>query len=751
MSCLGAFIILMLAVPAAAHPVTIGDTSRSDWFGKGPPADNIGAIVRDTAGRGEFVWSDKRGDQRVVGTSAITRETDLTSFAVTADATNLYFLARVERYSGISNNPPLQLIISIDGGADDPNHTLGRADLPDAVATNVSDAAKWEYAVETQFAPGAPQSFTTSAQPKVFKADSTSVLTGSAQLVSSAARQGGYAEIQIPWAAINGQPLPDNTLRFTVSTYFANHGVPAGDGLVSKAIDVISSDALGTAHELADGKIDTYFELHFNASGDVFAPVLLSEFLPDPPTSGDPKGEWIEIHNPNTFDVGLNGYKVGDQPYRTGSQGMVLLPNRQLAAGATLVLANNKTVFLTRYPTVDPNNVVDMNALTSYTAWASGHITLQNQNGGLAFKESLVLLDPNDTIADMVQYAYKTALGPTGLDPDNKPILLTGPTVAPNASYDRCPSGQDTNDSGLDFFVHTGNVGDLPTPGAACTTVPGVDLRISKDGPEAIEASLGTTFQYLIPFSNAGSTPASNVVITDTLPVGLSCVSQVATVSAGVITPPVNCPSADGATLTWNIASLASSASGTITLTVKFDTTPLQDIQLVNQVGIRSTPTESNATLHNNVASHTVITAGPADLGVTSTWAAQNPSPGREFTYTIAYGNFGEDTAYDIVIADQLPAQATFVGQEAPAGVTFVGAPGNKPSWKISSLAYQEGGTITVVARLADTSKSGAKLAHNLTITSSPADLTQAGEQPDSDQAQLTIGKRMLYLPLVIK
>ena len=129
----------------------------------------------------------------------------------------------------------------------------------------------------------------------------------------------------------------------------------------------------------------------------MFAPLLISEFLPDPPTNNDPKGEWIEITNPNAFDVSLNGYKLGDQAYRNGSQGMVLLPNQTLAAGQSLVIANDKPTFQSRYPTVPTASIVEMNSLASYTSWASGKISLQNQNSSAPFKESLALLDPTDT------------------------------------------------------------------------------------------------------------------------------------------------------------------------------------------------------------------------------------------------------------------------------------------------------------------------------------------------------------------
>src|SRR5690349_11470952 len=103
--CLSVLLTMVFVGPAAAHPVTVGDLKRSDWFAKGPSAVNIGEVARDTAGRGEFVWSDARADQRVVDAADTNtaRQADLTRFNVTADTTNLYSLTKVDRYFAISN------------------------------------------------------------------------------------------------------------------------------------------------------------------------------------------------------------------------------------------------------------------------------------------------------------------------------------------------------------------------------------------------------------------------------------------------------------------------------------------------------------------------------------------------------------------------------------------------------------------------------------------------------------------------
>lgn len=734
---LSILVMLVLAAPAGAHPVVVGDTSRADWFAKGPPEPNNGAIVRDSAGRGEYVWSDARGDQRqastIGATGDITREADLTRFSVTADASNIYFLAKVEHYSGIKNDPALQLMISIDR---DHAANSGEVALPDGVNTNVGATAAWEYVVQSRFSKGTGGTgvYAVSAAPWVYSSPTVTQTVGSGQLVTSSANGGGYAELAVPWSAIGGLPASQSFLRFTVSTYYSDHR--GANGNPSLAIDTLSST--GASAELSDGTIDSAVDLHFTATGEVFAPLLISEFLPDPPGSSDPKGEWIELYNPNSFDVSLKGYKVGDQPYRGGSQGMAQLPDQLLAAGQAVVVANDIATFKKNNPTLNlpAAQLIDLATLPAYTSWGTGKVSLQNENKGAAFKESLALLDPSDTIVDLVQYAFKTATGPTGLDPDVKPIVLTGTAVGPNASYDRCPSGSDTNDGGIDFFVRTTG----QNPGTPCVTVPGVDLRIAKDGPDIVDGAAGTPIQYVIPFSNAGSSAASNVVITDTLPAEMSFSGQSA--SAGVVFAGQN-----GQTLTWTIASVPSQASGSITLNVTLAGTVAPDTALTNSVGIISTPAEADATRHNNVATQTLITTGPPDLTLNTSWAqASGVGPGQTASFAIIYENAGENDANDITIVDTLPAGATFVSAEpAPASVQ-----GNVLTWKVPSLTYLETGSIKVNLQIGAGVPIGTLLTNSAAISSNPPDLDRPDEHPDSELSSLMVGHQ-LFMPVAAR
>ncbi len=735
-SALAVMMTLLVAAPAGAHTVNVNDTTRTDWFGKGPSGANVGAIVRDPSGRGEYVWTDAKGDQRQVSpigaTGEITREADLTRFSVTADATNLYFQTKVEHYSGIKNDPALQVMIAIDR-----NHSGGETALPDGASTSVASAAAWEYVVESRFSKGTGGSgqYFVDAAPWVYSTPTVTQTVGAGRLVSASVPGGSYAEIAVPWSAIGGKPLlPQDYLRFTVATFYSDHRAP--NDLSARAIDTLSPTS--ATDELSDGTINSYVDLHFNAAAEIFAPLLISEFLPDPINSSDPDGEWIEIYNPNSFNISLNGYKLGDQAYRGGSQGMLFLPATQtITANTTLVIANNVPKFKLAFPSVPASQIIEMKTLTHYTAWGTGNVTLQNKNDGLPFKESIALLDPNDTIVDLVQYAYKTATGPTGLDPDVKPILLSGPNVEANASYDRCPSGTDTNDGGLDFFVRTTG----QTPGVACTTVPGVDLRISKEGPESVGLNeLPKTVQYVIPFINAGSSTATNIVITDTLPTELTFVSQ------SSLTPGVIFAGQNGRTLTWNLAALPSQGAGSITVNATVAAGQSSGTEITNSAGIGSTPSEAETTLHNNIASQTMlVTAVEADLTVFTNWPqASGTLPGGNASFTIFYQNLGGEDATDLTIVDTLPQGVSFVS----ADVQPVSVVGNVVTWHVDTLASGQLGVITLNVKLANTVKGKAQLQNFVEIASNPADYSGTGARPNTESATLTVGGNQLFIPM---
>ncbi|HMQ51222.1 MAG TPA: lamin tail domain-containing protein [Anaerolineae bacterium] len=125
-------------------------------------------------------------------------------------------------------------------------------------------------------------------------------------------------------------------------------------------------------------------------------PLLIGEFVYDgqkPSTEGD---EFVEICNPNTYEVPLPGYKIGDEEARGGGESMYNLPAESLQPNDCLVIAKNKADFLNAYAA--PAKLYEVGQLTKYTAWGSGSWSLANDG------DELVLLGPDDQVMDSVAY-----------------------------------------------------------------------------------------------------------------------------------------------------------------------------------------------------------------------------------------------------------------------------------------------------------------------------------------------------------
>ncbi|HET7436579.1 MAG TPA: TIGR03118 family protein [Thermoanaerobaculia bacterium] len=123
------------------------------------------------------------------------------------------------------------------------------------------------------------------------------------------------------------------------------------------------------------------------------------------------------------------------------------------------------------------------------------------------------------------------------------------------------------------------------------------NLTITKTAPSS--ALPNSTFNYTITVANQGPDAATNVVVTDNLPAGLSFVS--ATPSQGSCT---------GTTaITCSLGTLNSGANATITLTVH---APASDASLSNTASVTSAQSDPNMT--NNAATAVVQVASPVPV-----------------------------------------------------------------------------------------------------------------------------------------
>jgi uncharacterized repeat protein (TIGR01451 family) len=220
-----------------------------------------------------------------------------------------------------------------------------------------------------------------------------------------------------------------------------------------------------------------------------------------------------------------------------------------------------------------------------------------------------------------------------------------------------------------------------PTPGIATDTdqlTPQADLAVTKSGPTTVVPDNSAV--YTIVVSNAGPSTATNVVVNDPTPTGLTFVSN----SGG-------CTSAFPCTF----GSLAPGASQTITTTLLVPPgyqTPNPIMQAASVSSQTDDPTPGN----NSAIAQTPVDAN-ADVEVTKSVAPTTGIlVGDTVTFTVQASNNGPNAASGVVVTDLLPAGLLFVSASPTQG-TYTDATGE---WVVTSLAAGQSAQLTIQAQV---------------------------------------------------
>jgi uncharacterized repeat protein (TIGR01451 family) len=239
-----------------------------------------------------------------------------------------------------------------------------------------------------------------------------------------------------------------------------------------------------------------------------------------------------------------------------------------------------------------------------------------------------------------------------------------------------------------------------PAWGQAITSA---DLALTKtDSADPVDTS--AAFSYTLSVRNLGPSAASNVIVTDTLPAGVTFVrasgNQWTCTRVAVTVTCTRSRLNAGTTRSIRIDVIAPSVPGT----------------LVNAAVVTSTTADPNPA--NNAASQTTTVQGAfADLSVTKTDSADPVNVGAPFSYTVTVRNAGPSTASNLTLTDTLPA-----------GVTFVSASGGQ--WTCSQSAgvvtctrpsLNAGMTRSVTINVTAPSQAGT-IVNNAAVTSSTTD-----------------------------
>jgi uncharacterized repeat protein (TIGR01451 family) len=253
-------------------------------------------------------------------------------------------------------------------------------------------------------------------------------------------------------------------------------------------------------------------------------------------------------------------------------------------------------------------------------------------------------IDTNALYADSL--VYSTFLGGSsqdeawgvGIDSAGD-IYLTGDTVS--ADFPTTANAFDTTVSGQDVFLAV-----IPSPPA----IPHTDLSVTMSAtPNPV--SVGDNVTYTIVATNNGPSPATGVLLTDTIPSNPPIVS-IATTAGTCVQATLNCM----------IGSLASGASATVTVVVQASATGTLTS------GAEVTGNEEDPNFNNNSATSNVsVVPVSSDISVTNT-APAHADTSSQIIYSINVTNNGPSPANSIHVSDTLPTGTAFVSAAIAGG-----------------------------------------------------------------------------------
>jgi uncharacterized repeat protein (TIGR01451 family) len=238
--------------------------------------------------------------------------------------------------------------------------------------------------------------------------------------------------------------------------------------------------------------------------------------------------------------------------------------------------------------------------------------------------------------------------------------LAAGATATITIAVTPTQAGSLTNSASETSTTATPNPGD----GSASTTttvnpagggVEFADLSMTAWATPT-PAMVGNQLTYSVVVGNTGPDDATGVTVADTLPAGMTLVSE--TTSQGTCT--------GGLAMLCNLGTMANGGQATITIVV-MPTVAGPAVDLVTVASTITDPSPGN----NSATVNTMVdpaNAGQADLSITAS-AAPNPvTVGNPLTYTITVSNTGPDAASAVAVTDALPVGTTFVSATASQG-----------------------------------------------------------------------------------
>ncbi|WP_404310668.1 DUF11 domain-containing protein [Neorhodopirellula lusitana] len=213
-----------------------------------------------------------------------------------------------------------------------------------------------------------------------------------------------------------------------------------------------------------------------------------------------------------------------------------------------------------------------------------------------------------------------------------------------------------------------------------------VDLRLSKE-LVTTNATFNQPVTFTLTLVNEGDDTATGIVVTDTLPAGISYQSNQASIG-----------DFDSTSGEWSIASLPTGATATLSITGSLTSAATQtntaEVTAVEQFDTDSTPNNKDPDEDDQASAS--VTATQINLAIDKTVSNVLPNVGDSVTFQIVLSNTGADTATNVVVEDTLPSGLVLTSNSPSTG-SFNTSNGR---WTVPSLASGEEATLDLVVQV---------------------------------------------------
>jgi len=224
---------------------------------------------------------------------------------------------------------------------------------------------------------------------------------------------------------------------------------------------------------------------------------------------------------------------------------------------------------------------------------------------------------------------------------------------------------------------------------AQCSTnLAYTDVGIGKDCGSGV-AEPNALVTHTLTVDNSGNQPASNVVVTDTLPTGLTREGAPTYSLTGVGDPTF---SQNGQQLTWTFATLPAGAGGTISYQVRvantWETAGAQEF--TDSATIATSSSNAINPSNDSDACTTTVDFQP-HVTLEKTGCRLVVAPGGYQTYTLSFSNDGHAPATGLVLTD------TPSGDQPIASAPGASVDGNTATWDIGTLGVGDSGNRSLI------------------------------------------------------